>query len=340
MKPAPLIVAAASLGLLAFGAMPAYAAGNPIADGDSLFAINCDDGFSDYQLFSVDSTTAVSSEIGDGVSETEPCAGQPAHNPVTGVSYYIQWSDDTALATIDVSTGASTTIGPFYWAAEDVEIGADALAIGGDGAAYILDDADVYSVNLETGEVEFVVSLDADLDSIYSFAWDSVTGAFYGISYDNVVYQIGVTDGSYTEIGEIQFPEGEGYYTYSLQFDHEGTLWIEVDLNLGEGYFASLFSLTFDTLDAPVYSGEFVVGETSMYTEALLVVPAAIPPAPVPAPEPALAATGADLASVLPWGIGAGVIVLAGGVLLILRSRRKPATAASVSEAPEIEQKN
>ncbi len=341
MKSAPFLVAAASIGLLAFGTMPASAAGETIAAGDSLFAINCDDAFSDYQLYSVDSATAVSTAIGEGTVDTEPCAGQPAYNPVTGKSYYIQWEDDSYLASIDVATGLSTRIGPFDLAGDDGAINADALAIGGDGVAYVLDDGDVYRVNLDTGATEFVVGLDEDLDSIYSFAWDSVTNAFYGISWRNEVYKINVTDGTHTELGQIAFGSEEDYYTYSLQFDHEGTLWIEVDDDSGENYFATLYSLTLDTLDAPVYSGDFVVGDASFYTEALLVVPAAIaptpPPAPAPAPEPALAATGADLADVLPWGIGAGVIVLVGGVLLILRSRRKPATTTTVASTPEIE---
>jgi len=343
MKATPLIIAAATAGLLALGAAPANAAGNTIADGDSLYAINCDSGFDLWQLFSVDSSTAASTPVGTGEPITQACAGQAAYDPSTGMSYYIQWSEGTQLASIDVATGVSTTIGDFYWPNGEFpeDIDADALAIGGDGSAYILDDADVYSVNLENGFVEFVASLDDDLDSIYAFAWDSVTDAFYGISYDNFVYQIGVTDGSYTEIGTITFPDVVDevrHFTYSLQFDHEGTLWVEVDRQ-ADDFAGTLFSVTFDTLATPVYSGEFLVGETEMYTESLLVIPG-VAPAPVPAPEPALAATGADLASVLPWGIGAGVIVLAGGVLLILRSRRKPATTASVSGSPEIEQKN
>ncbi|MDH6181180.1 LPXTG-motif cell wall-anchored protein [Microbacteriaceae bacterium SG_E_30_P1] len=50
---------------------------------------------------------------------------------------------------------------------------------------------------------------------------------------------------------------------------------------------------------------------------------------------PELASTGADLASLLPWIIGAAVIVVAGGVLLILRGRRKP--TAPAPEAPTSE---
>ncbi|NYF10996.1 hypothetical protein HDC94_002152 [Leifsonia sp. AK011] len=52
---------------------------------------------------------------------------------------------------------------------------------------------------------------------------------------------------------------------------------------------------------------------------------------------PALAATGADLAALLPWFIVGAVIVLAGGILLVVRSRRKPDVPPTAPAAPELQ---
>ena len=51
---------------------------------------------------------------------------------------------------------------------------------------------------------------------------------------------------------------------------------------------------------------------------------------------PSLAATGADLAALLPWFIVGAVVVLAGGVLLVIRSRRKPEVPPVAPAAPEL----
>lgn len=52
---------------------------------------------------------------------------------------------------------------------------------------------------------------------------------------------------------------------------------------------------------------------------------------------PALAATGADLAALLPWFIVGAVVVLAGGVLLVIRSRRRPEVPPASPAAPELQ---
>ena len=111
--------------LLLVGAAPANAAGNQIDPGDSLYALNCDDNvYNDWQLLGVDASTAASVLIGDGTGgvdeDLDACAGQGAYDVTTGTSYYIQWySDDEdnrqyGLATIDVATGESVTIGEFF----------------------------------------------------------------------------------------------------------------------------------------------------------------------------------------------------------------------------------
>ena len=318
MRARYLVFAAATVSLLALGAAPAAAAGNAISPGDSLYSISCDDDYADFQLFGVESTTAFSTMIGSGTGPaTDTCAGQPAYNPATGVSYYIQWLDESEdqLASIDVATGVSTTIAGFYWDNGEFPgyVDAQAMAIGGDGAAYVISGDFLFSLNLATGYVEYIATMAES--SIYSFAWDSVTDSFYVIGYDWDVYELDVTDGTLTVLGTLGFSGAGLYGTYSLQFDKAGTLWIELDVDSGvwEGGMATLWSATFATIDAPVLSGVFT--DDPYYTEALLIVPG----------QPKLAATGTDSASALPWALAAGALLAAAGVGLALHARRRTA---------------
>jgi hypothetical protein len=318
MRIRPLVLAAAVGGLLTLGVAPAAAAGNAIDPGDSLYALSCDSAYPNFQLFSVDSTTAFSTPVGEGtIPNTDTCAGQPAYNPATGVSYYIQWFDEdpAQLATIDVATGVSTSIGVFYWPngefPENIE--ADAIAIGGDGAAYMVADGTLYSLNLSTGYVEVIAPLSESY--LYGFAWDSKTGLFFVINDDWDVFQIDVTDGTLDYVGTLTIAQPGVYGSYSLQFDKAGKLWIEINVDDGvwEGGMATLWSATLTTLDAPVLSGVFT--DDPFYTEALLIIPG----------KPALAATGSSLESLAPWALGGAVVLLLGAGALIAAARTRRA---------------
>lgn len=337
------LAGASILALSLLAASPANAAGNAIDPGDSLYAVNCDSDFNDWQFFSVESTTAASTAIGDGAGETtNVCAGQPAYDPTTGKSYYVQYVNsgegEVLLAEIDVTTGESATIGDFYYDNGEFPESLDAysIAIGADGAAYVMADGGLWHLDLDTA---WVTPINESLNA-YAFAFDSVTGKFYAITSSNEIYEINVATGAETLVGEVAFPDdASSYAIYSLQFDGAGTFWVEVDHFAEADFFrAELWSFTLETSETPVFSGVFTEGE-QYYNEAILIVPGVVVVVPV---EPALAATGADLADVLPWAIGAAVIVLAGGVLLILRSRRKPAAAITTEQAPapEIESKD
>lgn len=335
---AATLAGASIVALSLLGASPASAAGNAIDPGDSLYAVNCDDVYNDFQFFSVESTTAFSTPIGDGTGEVGEyaCAGQPAYDPSTGKSYYIQWTDEgTYLAEIDVATGESVTIGDFYYDNNEFpeSLYAFSIAIGADGSAYVMADGGLWSLDLDTA---WVTPINEAINT-YAFAFDSVTGKFFAIDTDDYIYEIDVTTGAETLVGEIEFPAtGIGYSIYSLQFDGAGTFWVQVDaFSEGEFLRAELWSFSPSSSEAPVFSGVFT--DDPYYTEAILIIPGVV----VVPVEPALAATGADLADVLPWAIGAAVIVLAGGVLLILRSRRKPAAITTEQPVtPEIESKD
>jgi len=312
MKSLSAALAGVSLvALSVFAATPALAAGNAVDPGDAMYAINCDSVYNDWQLFGVDSTTAFSTAIGTGTGVyTGTCAGQPAYNPATGVSYYIQWFDESdELASIDVATGVSTTIGEFVWENGEFPqtVQADAMAIAADGTAYLLGEGELWALDLSDGSIE---PIGESLIDTYALAVDPVTGTLYGITSNNDIYEIDPATGAVSLVDTIAFPS-KGHYVYSLQFDQAGTFWIEAD-EVGESYVANLWSFTLATVDAPVLSGAFTDGP--FYTEALLIIPAT--------PKVVLADTGVDSSGVpLVAGI-AGMVVLAGAAAMIVRRRR------------------
>ncbi|MEQ1735307.1 MAG: LPXTG cell wall anchor domain-containing protein [Rhodoglobus sp.] len=306
------IAAVGVAALVLVGATPAMAAGNTIDPGDSMYVIDCDVDYPDFQLLSVVSSTAVSTPIGTGEGDDDdPCAAQPAHNPATGVSYYVRWfmDDDTELGIINVATGVSTVVAAFWELDGEfpITIDVDSIAIGGDGSAYAIASGTLYSLNLATAELTEIGSMSDT--GLYAFAWDSVTDKFYAISYDNNVYEVDVSDGTLAGLGSLSFVSASDYeYTYSLQFDQAGTAWIEVDNSFPGG--AGLWSLKLSDLAGTVYSGNFT--DDAFYTEALLIIPG----------KPALANTGVD-SSVAPlFAGGAALLALAGATLLVVRRRR------------------
>ncbi len=262
--------------------------------------------YNDWQLLGVDPPTAASVLIGDGTGGVDEglnaCAGQAAYNVVTGTSYYLQWTYNEedgptdSLATIDVVTGASVTIGEFYEETlEDPEYPSiDAIAIGTDGAGYALGEGYLYSLNLATAEL---TQIGGSLCCTYALAVDPTSGILYGIDTSNELFSVDPATGDFESIGDVEV--GDGYTgIYSLQIDGGGQFWIEVDTP-SPTYYATLWSFTLPTYATPVYSGIF--DDDPYYTESLLLIPG-----------DALPATGAD-AGALP--IAAGVLAL-GGVML------------------------
>lgn len=326
MKPARVILAAAAVGALTLlGAAPASAAGATIDPGDSLYSINCDtEAYNDWQLMSVDPSTAVSTPIGDGAGGVNDsyyaCAGQPAYNPATGKSYYIQneYTDGTRtfLAGIDVTTGVSTRIGEFFrWNNEFPEYPrVTALAIDKAGNAFAILEAlgefgRFASVDLETGELTILGS--EGLCCTWALAVHPVTDVLYGIDDWNGLFSVDKASGHFEFVGTVNVPDGA---IYSLQIDEGGRFWVMAESwNYDEEqYEAHLWSSTLTTLDAPVHSGEFV--DDPYYTEALLLIPGK-----------GLAATGATVGA-LP--IAAGMLLLLGtAVVATVAIRRRTTTA-------------
>ena len=313
------LATAGAFALALAGAAPAMAAGRDIDPGDSMYTISCDalvDIYNDWQLMSVAPTTAVSTPIGDGTGnqDLDSCADQPAYDASTGKSYYVQITFDGevhwALASVNVSTGASTTVAEFLW--ENGEFPTlpriDAIAIAPDGTAYAIGDGTLWTLDLTNATVEPI----GETLSAQAFASDPRTGEFYAIEYGGDVYSFDdiANSGAVTFVGSITHPDldldGDVTGVRALQIDGGGTFWIVVDTREG---FSDLWSFTPATLTSPVLSG--LLTDDPFFSQALLIIPGA-----------ALAATGADLSLVPYLAGGAALAVIAGGAVLLIRRRR------------------
>ena len=313
------LAAVGAVALVLAGAAPAIAAGNTIDPGDSLYAIDCDETvYNDWQLMSVNSSTAVSTTIGTGSGSTSDtafaCAFQPAYNAVTGKSYYIQ-SEFTGdgnfyfLAEINVATGVSTRLGEFYYESGefDVQPAVESMAIGTNGAAFVLAEGTLFSVNLTSGLLSAVSLPGGSLLGAYAFAVDPSTGIFYAVDETNNLFELDTTNGNYFFLSLVGAPAGD--VVYSLQIDGGGTFWVEIDEDVDGPATAGLWSFTLATVNAPVYSGVFT--DDPYYTEALLIIPGA-----------ALAATGTDVSGAPLIAGGAALIALLGvGAVVVARRR-------------------
>jgi LPXTG-motif cell wall-anchored protein len=247
-------VAAVALSLVA--APAAFAAGPSLASGSHLYAVDCNN----EDVYSLDASTAAATLV--HANGTSTCAYSAALDPTTGIGYV---SDEgLSLSSLNLTTGVRTYIDAFTNLGVATPI--NSIAIGSDGSAFAMSDDSLYSLDLGTGELEFVALTGAPA-SIYGFAVNPNTGVFYTIDTDGLVSTIDVTTGELTTVGQTNFTPSDS--PYSMQIDSSGMLWIEND-----GVDADLWSVNpVDISGSGVLSGVVNVGGTNFYSEALLLVP-------------------------------------------------------------------
>ena len=320
---ARLAVLTAVVGALALTgvATAAHAAGTRTLPVDnSLYAITCP-YFSDAvaqtpnnQVLAVNEQTAVAVVVGGGTEiEGSNCAGSPALDPTTGIVYSLVATDDydfPILVTVNLVTGVSTKVadvtdafGPTF---------ASALAIGLDGAAYVLYSEELYSLNLTDGVMTVIGTSVSD---VWSFVSDPVTGLFYAVDEGGELFEVDVTDGSYASLVDLSFLTDS---TYSLTMDANGVFWLGEDVVTSDEYRMNLWSFTLaDPVGSAELVGELTVGAIAPFSEALVIGPKYI--APASEPGPALAETGTE--TVAPTV--AGIVFLAAGVVFTVVARRR-----------------
>lgn len=321
-RSAHLAVFVAVVGTIALTgvASAAQAAGTrALPDGNSLYAITCpyysDDAGQtpNNQVLAVDEQTAVAVAVGSG-SEVDGsnCAGSPAVDPTDGVVYALVAFDDDnfpVLVTVDLVTGISTKVA-------DITDGEDpltpqAMAIGLDGAAYALYNGNLYSLNLGDGVLTLI---GATVDEAWGFVSDPITGLFYALDRDGQLFEIDVSDGSSVLLGQLSFLTDEG--TYSLTMDANGVFWIGLDVESFDEFRVELWSVTLADPDGSAeFVGELALGSIAPYSEALVIGPAYVPPAP------ALPAAGVDL--LVPSLAGIALVAVGVGFAVVARRQTR-----------------
>lgn len=301
-------------------AISASAAGAAIHTGDSLYAISTDPSYPDLQLMHVDPTSGLSTTIGAGSAATSGQAYQPAHNPVTGESYYVVDNARGAffLMQLDVTTGDSTLIGEFEDIGSGLFPGISAIMIGLDGSAYAMDTAQstMYQLDLATAHIGPVGI--APFPG-WAFSVDPTTGDFWAVDSTNRVWTApAALPDAWSNYGIVVLPDPANQFAYSLQIDRSGTFWLAATDNSVGG--AGLWSFTPLTLPTPVYSGPFVDGP--YFTSAILITPSPVTP-PVPPAGPQLANGGVDYSAAVGVALGAGILLTAG---LVVVTRRRSAS--------------
>ncbi len=312
------IVVGLSAIALSISATPAFAvsAPPPLPTGSSMYAVNCDDTAPDLQLFSLDSATAIATSIGTGTSiDSANCGGQPAWDAVTSTAYYVVWpngSHNESLATLNLSTGASTKVADFSLGANPHNV--DAIAIGSGGAAYALSNGKLYSLNLATAVLTLIGTTGSQT---FGFSFDPISAEFFTINSSGLISTIDVATGTLTSVGSVGFNHAAA--TYSLQIDTNGLLWIEND---NGSSIAEIWSVNrANVATSGILSGNVKLATVNTYTEALLLVPGqAVVPAVV---APTLASTGVDSTRLDVLAASAFAALFIGGSALIIARKRR-----------------
>ena len=309
-------VATALVGIaaLTLAASPVIAATLPA--GDRVYILPCDDEEFDGILYEVDTTTGIATQVGDWVNpdtDVYTCAGPAAYNPVNGLGYWISWAGEQGLLiSVDLTTGVNTVVGGFTIDGEPYYTPI-ALAIDGAGNAWatswnVTPDV-LFSLDLGTAALTAVGPTGVtDESENYGLAWDSVTQKLYGYNVDSTdFYTVDTTTGAFTVFAEDVLTD---VVPYAMAFDSAGQVW-GINEDIISAPITDFASAEVLSVVNPVVGSEDP--DDTIYSESILIVPAA--PAPAPAPEPVLAATGSDNGSMgMLVGFGA-LLVVAGAVI-------------------------
>ena len=250
MKSSLVTAGALALATVALSIVPALpAAASALPSGDDMYTISWDDN--PGQLYSVDASSAITTPIGEGLTEAPNPGPNPediedtytlgaAHDPSSDTVYFVQvfemeWQSDrwleSWLGVMDLSTGHSELIAPFD---DDLEV--VSLAISPDGSAYTIAgdtmnfSGALYSVDLETAELHRV-NYEADGELVTAFAYSLSADGFYAVGQTGSVYSVNVGTGEFTQIGELaieDLTDGSSPGVTALQFDLTGTAWLVV----------------------------------------------------------------------------------------------------------------
>lgn len=227
--------------LMAFIASPliatpanAASAGFALPEGQSMYAISCDNGSAgdvpSDQLFSVAENGSITT-IGSGTAglDSSGCAGGGSFDPTNGNLYYVgqDWTGEPAsvLTRMNTTTGVATKVAAVKLTGSDQQI--QAIAINSSGSAYATDQSNLYSLNLGTGALTLIAAFSSISPS--AMAFDVNDNLWVGKS--KKFYRVNLSDATILEEADYA-AKGVSNYIVSMAFDSNNILWFQDNTSL------------------------------------------------------------------------------------------------------------
>ncbi len=310
----------AGLVLASSAASPAYALATLPAT-DHIYAYDCSDGASDFQLLEL-AADGTATAIGTGMGTTTgDCPSQPAWDWITKKGYF---AFDGKLYSTDVSTGVTTEVASLSGAVDGDLLASPGLAIAPDGAAWAQADGWVGTINLSSGvitDISGLVNRDQGAYYLDPLAYNAVDSTLYAINADNTAddsppfpNQLSVmsqTTGAITLGAGVTLPDYQDASIDALSamaFDSSGQGWL-LRTDSPETQLVSLNPTTGATVD----QGGVMEGLSDIVSYAIF----------ISSPTPALPDTGSDATvNLVPLGALAAVLLAAGGITFVIARRR------------------
>ncbi|CAB4573523.1 unannotated protein [freshwater metagenome] len=308
----------AGLVLASSAASPAYALATLPAT-DHIYAYDCSDGASDFQLLEL-AADGTATAIGTGMGTTTgDCPSQPAWDWITKKAYF---AFEGKLYSTDVSNGVTTEVASLSGAVN--LLFSPGLAIAPDGAAWATAGGRVGTISLSSGVVTDIsgsVNRDQGAYYIAPLAYNEVDSTLYAINADNTSddsppfpNQLSVmsqTTGAITLGAGVTLPDYQNPSVDALSamaFDSSGQGWLLRTVS-PETQLVSLNPATGATVD----QGGVMEGQSNIVSYAIF----------ISSPTPALPDTGSDATvNLVPLGALAAALFAAGGIAFVIARRR------------------
>ena len=311
----------AGLVLASSAASPAYALATLPAT-DHIYAYDCSDGASDFQLLEL-AADGTATAIGTGMGTTTgDCPGQPAWDWITKKGYF---AFEGKLYSTDVSTGVTTEVASLSGAGVSAYLTSSPyLAIAPNGTAWVSGDCVQGTVDLATGVVtqfSSTYNCDEGIYYIQPFAYNGFDSTLYAIQiedatdedppYPNQLMVMGQTTGDVVLGAGVTLPayqDGSIESLSAMAFDSSGQGWL-LRTDSPETQLVSLNPTTGATVD----QGGVMEGPSNIVSYAIF----------ISSPTPALPDTGSDATvNLVPLGALAAALFAAGGIAFVIARRR------------------
>ena len=205
---------------LTMTASPALAipAARALAPASQLYVVDC----THADLFSVDPSNAVATQIGTSTNSLGSCGKQPAWDATTNTAYFFGLGSGTTLTSVNLATGAQVNHAAFSGGSNPpASMAIDPVT--GRGYVYQVGGR-FYGLDVPTSALSLIATV-AGNPTVTAMAFQPNTGVLYAITTAGVVSTVNTTTGVFTNVGSLGIANSE---VESLQIDSNGVFWVVV----------------------------------------------------------------------------------------------------------------